>query len=73
MKLSRGRHFREGLRRLCDGASVIHGNTVGAEAIEAVMIIAFLVPPVVAATRLIWIVFLRFFSGAAAVINAPLF
>ena len=61
------------LRGLGDAIRLLHQDTVGAEALETVMIIAFLVPPVVAATRLVWIVFLRFFSGAVAIVNAPLF
>ena len=61
------------LRDLWDGTKVLHKNTVGAEAIEAVMIMAFVVPPVVMATRIIWAVLLRFFSGVVAIVNAPLF
>lgn len=59
-------HRFRSLRRL-------HADTAGAEAAEVLLLFAAIVPPVVIATRILWAVLLRFFSGLVAVVNAPIF
>lgn len=51
----------------------LHADTAGAEAMEVLLLFAVIVPPVVIATRILWAVLLRFFSGLVAVVNAPIF
>lgn len=51
----------------------LHRDTAGAEAAEVLLVFAAIVPPVVIATRILWAVLLRFFSGTVAVVNAPFF
>ena len=60
----------EAARRVLLG---LHAEERGAEAMEALLAFAVVVPPVVVATRILWAVLLRYFSGMVAVVNAPIF